>query len=328
MKTIITIGVCARNCENTLGNTLNSIINQDFPHEKMEMIFVDDGSEDHTLQIMDNYIQKIDIKTKVFHTKWQGLGPARNLVVKNADGEYIVWVDADEILSASYIRKQIEFMEKNPDVGITAGIVRIVQGNLILNLELIPAIINHFNYGKQRNFLWKTEKLPGTGGSTFRAKALRQVNAFDEQLTGVGEDQDVAEKIKRAGWLIRLNNADLYELHGGMSTLNDLWKKYLWYGHGGEKIYRQNRELFSFIRMSPVASIFTGFFYSLIAYKLLHQKKVFLLPIHYGIKMTAWMLGFISGQIRASYGPAENNLGKSTREGQVGLKGKNVNMNL
>src|SRR3990172_2362785 len=116
MTTVISIGICARNCENTLGNALNSIINQDFPHEKMQLIFVDDGSNDRTLQIMNFYLKKIDISTKVFQTEWKGLGPVRNMIANNADGNYILWVDADEILSSSYVRRQIEYMEKNPKV--------------------------------------------------------------------------------------------------------------------------------------------------------------------------------------------------------------------
>jgi hypothetical protein len=188
-------------------------------------------------------------------------------------------------------------MEKNPKVAITAGVVKLVPRNLVLNLELIPAIINHTNYGKPKGLIWKTERMPGTGGTTFRVKALKQVNGFDERLTGVGEDQDVAYSIREAGWLIRMNDATFYEFHGRMSTFQDLWKKYFWYGKGGQKIYRQNRGLFSFPRMSPLAGFITGVFYSLTAYKLLHQKEVFLLPLHYGLKMTAWMLGFIQGQI-------------------------------
>lgn len=297
MKPIVTIGMCLRNCENMLRDAIDSIVKQDFPHEQMQIIFVDDGSEDRTPQIISDYVSRMDIKAKVFQTKWQGLGPARNLIVNNADGDYIIWVDADEILTESYVRKQVEFMEKNPKVAITTGVVKLVPRNLVLNLELIPGIINHANYGNPKGLIWKTERMPGTGGTTFRIKALKQVNGFDGKLTGVGEDQDVAYSIREAGWLIRMNDAPFYEFHGRMSTFQDLWKKYLWYGKGAQKIYRKNRGMFSFPRMSPLAGFITGVFYSLTAYKLLHQKKVFLLPLHYGLKMTAWMLGFIQGQI-------------------------------
>ena len=294
----VAIGMCLRNSERILRGAVNSIARQDFPHEKMQMIFVDDGSEDNTLNVLSNCVSKIDIAAKILHTQWQGLGPARNLILSNTDAEYILWLDADEILSDNYVTRQIEFMEKNPRVGITSGLVTVVPENAVLSLELIPEIVNRLNFGKPKNFIWKTEKMPGTGGATYRVEALKQVKGFDEHLKGVGEDQDVASRIRNAGWLIRLNDAPFVELHGGMSTFADLWRKYHWYGHGGQKIYRQNRELFSLIRMSPLASFITGVAYSLVSYKITHQKIVFLLPIHYSIKMMAWASGFIEGQIQ------------------------------
>lgn len=299
---IVTVGMCVRNCEKMrvlLVNAIDSIMKQDFPHERMQVIFVDDGSKDRTAQIISNRVSKTDIKVKIFKTEWQGLGPARNLIAQNAEGKYIVWVDADEILSNDYVTRQVEFMEKNPKVGITTGTVRMVLGNFVLNLEIIPEIINRINFGKPKNFIWKTEKMPGTGGATYRAEALRQVKGFDEHLKGVGEDQDVALRIRNAGWLIRLNDAPFTELHNGMSTFVDLWRKYHWYGRGGHKIYRQNRELFSLPRMSPLAGFMAGVTYSLVSYRIIHQKKVFLLPIHYSIKMMAWASGFIEGQIQS-----------------------------
>lgn len=301
MTTLITIGMCVRDGEGFVGNAIESIIRQDFPHDQMQILFVDDGSKDRTPQILFDYASKMDIETKIFQLEWKGLGTARNLIFKNADGEYIVWVDADEILTSNYISMQVKFMSGNPSVGITTGRVATVPGNIVLNLELIPGIINHLNYEKPKNFLWRTEKLPGTGGATFRVKALKQVGGFNEKLRGAGEDQDAAQRIRDAGWRIRLNNAKFYELHGGMSTFKDLWRKYLWYGYGSYEIHRRNRQLFSFIRMSPIAGILTGFFYSLPAYKLTHQKKSFLLPIHYGLKMTAWMLGFVKGQVSSFF---------------------------
>jgi glycosyltransferase involved in cell wall biosynthesis len=290
--------MCVRDREKIVGSALENLTKQDFPHERIEIILVDDGSKDHTIQVLFDYASKIDIKTKILQTKGQGLGFARNLIFQNADGDYIIWVDSDEILLENYVRKQVEFMRENPNVGITAGMAKTVPRNIVLNLEIVPGIVNHLNYDKPKSFIWKTEKLPGTGGSTVRVAALKQVGGFDEGLKGAGEDQEVALRIRAAGWLIRLNSAQFYEFHGGMSTFADLWRKYRWYGHGCHRIYRQNRKVFSLVRMSPIAGLVAGIFYSISAYKLLHKKEVFLLPIHYYLKMTAWMIGFIIGQIR------------------------------
>lgn len=297
MRAIVTIGMCLRNCEYFLRDAINSIIEQDFPHEFMEIVFVDDGSEDKTLQIIHDHVSRIDIKAKVFHTKWMGLGPARQLAVGSADGKYILWVDGDQILSRNYVREQIEFMENNPKVGITSGIIRVLDKSLILNLELVKFRVDHLLFEKPRNFLWKNRKLPGTGGSTFRVEALRQVNGFDEKITGSGEDMDVAKRIETADWSIKLNNAVFYEKKGNMSTIIDLWRKYFWYGYGSHDFYRKDRTILSLARMTPPAGFFAGFFYSILAYKLMHQKVFFLLPFFFSLKMTAWCLGFIESQI-------------------------------
>jgi poly-beta-1,6-N-acetyl-D-glucosamine synthase len=301
MKPIVTIGMCLHNCENTLTEAIKSISAQDYPHEKMQIIFIDDGSIDHTLEIVEAYVQKTNIQTKVFKTEWFGLGNARSLILDNADGKYITWVDADEILTPNYIRKQAEFMEKNTDVGITAGVFDFVQGNYVLNLELVPHIVNHIMFDRPPSFLWKTKKIPGTGGTTFRTKALRQVNGFNKRFRGSGEDIDVILKIHNSGWQIKLNDAVFYELHNGMKTFADLWRKYYWYGHGCFQLYVENRKAFSLPRMSPPAGFITGFLFSIDAFKLKHQKIVFLLPLHYCFKTIAWMIGFISSQIRRNH---------------------------
>jgi glycosyltransferase involved in cell wall biosynthesis len=301
MNPVVTIGMCLHNCQNTLLNAIKSISEQDFPHEKMQIIFVDDGSTDCTLRIVEAYVSKTNIPTKIFKTEWQGLGKARNLILDNAGGEYITWVDADEILTKSYIRKQVEFMEKNPNVGITAGVFDLVPGNLVLNLELMPHIVNHVMFDRPRSFIWKTKKVFGTGGTTFRAKALRQVNGFDNRFKGTGEDQNVAIRIRNLGWLIQVNDAVFYELHNGMSTFMDLWKKYYWYGYGDQTLYVENRDAFSLPRMSPPAGFITGVVLSSDAYRLRPQKSMLLLPFHYCFKTIAWMLGFIDSQIRSGH---------------------------
>jgi len=299
MKPIVSVGMCLRNNEKTLRDAIDSVIKQDFPHELMEIIVVNGCSQDQTLSIIKEVLSKTAIKKRIF-SEDKGLGFARNIVFNNANGEYIIWVDGDQILPADYVRKQVEFMNHNPSVGITAGIIGILpgNGNPILTLELIPAIIERMRMRNRqpRSYLWKTEKLIGDGGATFRVNALRQVNGFDSHLNA-GMDQDVARRIKDAGWLIRLNSAVFYEWHGGMSTLKDLCNKYIWYGYGNQSLYRKNRKLFSLPRMSPPAGFMAGFFYSLIAYKLLHRKIVFLLPFHFALKMSAWCLGFIKSQI-------------------------------
>ncbi len=159
VKPVVTVGVCVRNSALIIREAIESIINQNFPHELMEVIFVDDGSEDNTLSIILDYTSKMDMQGKVFHNNWKGLGWARNVVVDNASGEYIIWVDGDMILPADHVRKQIKFMQQNPKVGIAKARHGVLsRESLVAALETLSYLVVDFRFkGKA------TPGLLGTG---------------------------------------------------------------------------------------------------------------------------------------------------------------------
>ena len=293
VKPKVTIGVCVRNSAATLREAIESIIYQDFLHELLEVIFVDDGSDDKTLSIINSYVPKMDMHVKVFHQEWKGLGPTRNLVVENAKGDYIVWVDGDMTLPKDHIQKQVEFMEQNSKVGIAkAKYGAPAEENLVSTLENIIFVVEDALAQDE----WKTNlKLPGTGGSIYRVDAIRHIGGFDNNLKRVGEDQDAAYRIKAAHWSIYRTKTVFYEKRS--KTWKALWNKYFCYGYGNYCLYRKNRSIFSIHKMIPPAALIGGLLNCVIAYRLTRQKAVFLLPIHYTFKTTAWCLGFVKGQI-------------------------------
>ncbi|MCW4000964.1 MAG: glycosyltransferase [Candidatus Bathyarchaeota archaeon] len=297
MTSLVTVGICVRNGELMLPGAVQSILAQTYPQEKIQIVFVDDGSQDHTPQLIQEYVSALGSRVKAYKSPWLGLGRARNKIVKEADGDFILFVDADEILTPSYLQAQVDVMEKNPQVGITAGMFKTIPGNLLLNLEVAPFIVNQKNFGKP-TFLLKNDKMVGTGGTTFRTVAVRQVNGFNEGIQGAGEDLDLVARIKQAGWLVEANSAEFYELHGGLSRPKDLWKKYYWYGIGCQRSFNQMRGAFFLPLMTPVIGSAIGLVYSHAAYRFLHKKEMFLLPLHYGFKHTAWMLGFMKAQLK------------------------------
>lgn len=81
------------NTEPYLPNFLDSVVNQTF--KDFELILVDDGSTDKSLDICHNYAEK-DNRITVLTQKNQGAGPARNNGIKNAKGEYLLFLDSDD----------------------------------------------------------------------------------------------------------------------------------------------------------------------------------------------------------------------------------------
>ncbi len=289
--TKVSIGVCVKNGEKFIVNAINSILDQDFSHNQMEVIFVDDGSTDRTLQIMNDYAQKMDITAKVFTHEWKGLGATRNVVLNHATGEYIIWVDSDMVLTKSFVRKQVTFMDKNPTVGIAKGSYGLYEtSSLVAYLENVDAKV------KQLEVTEVFSEALGTGGSIYRIEALRKIGGFDEKITGVGEDMDAEHRISKDGWLLKVTPAEFYEIR--RTSLGDLWKEYLWHGSGGGQIVHKVDPKSLLYRLFPPTAILTEFIRSRTAYKISHRKIVFLLPLHWVFKRISWSFGFAIWRIK------------------------------
>ena len=249
---------------------------------------MDDGSEDNTLSIIKSYVQRINMKAKVFHHKWRGLGATRNVVVNNANGEYIIWVDCDMRLFRDFVKKQVEFMDGKPEVGIGKGRYGISEKtSVVAYLENVEAMVE-FLKSEQKQL----SKPLGTGGSIYRVEAIREVGGFNESIKGVGEDIEVEHRIREAGWSLQITPAQFFEMRRG--NWRALWKEYFWHGSGGVDVYKKVSPNAMLYRMFPPVAILREFSRSCNAYRLVHRKVVFLLLFHWIFKRTAWLLGFIA----------------------------------
>lgn len=279
-KIIATIGLCVKNAEATIKEAVNSIVDQDFPPELMEIVIVDGCSQDKTLSLTNECLSGTTIKKRVFSEN-NGLGFARQIVVDNASGKYILWVDGDIVLSKNYVKQQVNFMEQHPSVGIAVGSFDILPGdNWVAALENIGYVIDSSRHQGR-----STSKLLGTEGSIFRVKAIRQVDGFDRNIKGAQEDIDIAYRIKKAGWQLRITNAVFYERQ--KRTWKSLWKQHCWYGYGLHFVQHKNKGRNLFLDRSVDRIPF-----SFLAYKLTHRKVVFLLPLNFIFKKTALLFGF------------------------------------
>ncbi|WP_458454563.1 glycosyltransferase family 2 protein [Methanobrevibacter sp.] len=84
-----------------IGKTIDSIINQDF--DSYEIIVVDDGSTDGSLEIIKKTLENSQIPNRIIHQKNSGVSVARNNAIDVSKGEYIVFVDADDYITSNHI---------------------------------------------------------------------------------------------------------------------------------------------------------------------------------------------------------------------------------
>lgn len=282
---LVTIGVCVKNSEDLVGDAIKSIAKQDFPQENMEVIIVDDGSTDRTLAVLKSKVKELNLNAKIIHQKWKGLGPTRNVVVRNSNGKYVIWVDSDMLLAKDFVKTQIAFMEDNPQVGIAKGSYGIYPANIVSTLENLDFVTTN----SQRMRTLDPNTL-GTGGSIYRIQAIRSVGGFNENIKGSGEDADAEYRIKQAGWTLERTPAIFYERR--RSTWHSLWAEYFWHGKGSLQVIegKTSKTRYKFF---PPFTIFIELVRITIAYKMIRRKVALLMPLHYIFKRTAWLAGLL-----------------------------------
>jgi glycosyltransferase involved in cell wall biosynthesis len=111
MPPLISILIPAYNAAEWVGDTIRSALNQTWSNT--ELIFVDDGSEDETFALASNFASK---KVKVVKQTNQGAAAARNHAYSLAQGDFIQWLDADDLLAPEKIELQVHAWEsfRNP----------------------------------------------------------------------------------------------------------------------------------------------------------------------------------------------------------------------
>lgn len=282
-KAKVTIGFCVKNCEATVKEAIDSVVAQNFPHGLIDVLIVDGYSKDKTLSIIENALLNSRIKGRFFQEK-AGLGVARQIVVNNAEGDYIIWVDGDMVLAKDHVRKQVEFMELNPKVGIAGGKFAMYPGeNLIASLESIEWIVADYVHGKKASLRPVVHR---AGGCIYRVKAVREIGGFDCNIKGALEDLDAEYRMGEHGWLtFFITDAVFHDRR--KETWNAIWNENFWYGYGGHYFFHKYGKRIS------ASSFFEGLRRTFVAYKITRRKIVFLFPLQFIFKKMAWFFGFL-----------------------------------
>ena len=113
---LVSVIVPAFNREDVVLDTLNSVVAQTY--RPIELIVIDDGSTDHTVSVVREFIDK-QAPTSEFHARLiaQSKGTAnraRNAGLQEARGEYLIFLDSDDILSANALKSQVECLKSEP----------------------------------------------------------------------------------------------------------------------------------------------------------------------------------------------------------------------
>jgi cellulose synthase/poly-beta-1,6-N-acetylglucosamine synthase-like glycosyltransferase len=198
----VSVVLAARNEEPTLGAAIHSLLDQDYPN--LEIIVVDDSSDDRTYEIANRFARRglIRLIRNTANRGRSGRPSASNLGMRLANGEFIVSVDADCTFDRNLIRHLIAPFS-DPRVGLVAGnvVVRNQTTNLLTRLQTLEYAVSIDMRKRWTDLFGCTLQASGALGA-FRRSALIDVGGWDPDLA---EDGDVSLRIIKAGWKVRFS---------------------------------------------------------------------------------------------------------------------------
>ena len=107
---LVSIIMPSYNCEKYIEESIQSVINQTYPN--WELLVVDDCSTDHTAEIIRR-CSELDSRVHGYYLKENsGAAAARNFAIERAKGEYMAFLDSDDLWDPEKLEKQVSFMEE------------------------------------------------------------------------------------------------------------------------------------------------------------------------------------------------------------------------
>jgi glycosyltransferase involved in cell wall biosynthesis len=177
---MVSVCIPSYNHARFLPETLGSILSQTF--RDFELIVVDDGSTDNSLEILQNYARQYPEIVRVFTHPGQrnlGITVTENLAVQNARGLYWCGNDSDDVSCPDRLARQVDFLESHPDVGWVYGIAEYIDKEGTRLRDQMGQDLSAFPNLAEELVMQNTIVAPTT---MVRMKCMREVGAFEPGL--------------------------------------------------------------------------------------------------------------------------------------------------
>ena len=194
---IVSIVIPAYNEENSILETIGSVLKLNYPRGKLEIIVVNDGSTDSTRAKVEAFIKK-GKSVILINQKNHGKAAALNKGLKRAKGDFFVCLDADSVVTPEALNQLLPYFD-NPKVALALPLMKAKKpSNLLQKVQFREYLINIF-LKKLMGYLDCIHVAPGPF-SVYRKSVLEKVGGFD--VGNITEDLEMTLRIQKHNYKI------------------------------------------------------------------------------------------------------------------------------
>ena len=185
----VSILIPTYNRANLVPRAIESVLAQTY--KDFEIIVVDDGSTDHTAQVLEAYKDRI----KYIYKPNGGVSSARNLGLKHANGDFLVFLDSDDIIYPEKLQIQSDYLAKHPQIDVVCSAWKEIDNdNLSIERDYKPEKPEKI----LEKLIWESYAFP-IHAAMLRRSCLKKVPEFDTNLPA-SEDTDFWVRLALAGY--------------------------------------------------------------------------------------------------------------------------------
>ncbi|UCD84903.1 MAG: glycosyltransferase family 2 protein [Deltaproteobacteria bacterium] len=272
----ISIIIPCRNENNFIGKCLDSIIANDYPKDKLEILVVDGMSDDGTREIVSRYYEEYPF-IRLLYNPEKFTPMAMNLGINCSKGEVIVMVNAHSVLDKDFLKYNIEYLDltKSNAVG---GMLNTINDEISLVMQAIPLAADSIfgsggrRYRSRREEGFVTDTLPYCA---YPRKTFEQYGYIDEELIR-DQDEEFNYRILQRGGKIFFTPKIKSFLYVRRS-LKMLWKQHFQYGYFKPLVTKKVGAILSWRQLIPAVFVSTFFISGMLSFMLRPFLWLFLL---------------------------------------------------
>ena len=299
---LISVVLPVRNEEARIGTVLRELETQDYPRDRLEIIVADGNSTDGTAKVVTEVARRTTLSIRLLGNPAQLSSAGRNVGVRNARGEYIVFIDGHcHIPRRTLLRDAVELFERTKADCLCRPQPLTMPGNSQFQEVVAHARATFLGHGRDST-IYTTDFEgfcnPYSSGALYRRTVFNRIGFYDESFDAC-EDVEFNYRVAQAD-LKSYFSAQVAVLYQPRSNLRDLWRQMTRYGRGRSQLIRKHAEASSLSQLVPaglllgvivgaIISIVSGqfgwlYFGSLILYLLVVFGFSAALGLRYGIR--------------------------------------------